>query len=75
MVIETKFDIGDILYTIHRNRVEEFKIEAIDISTVSNNNKLDVNLITYHDATKGSRRHNEIFKTKEELIKEITKEY
>ena len=81
MEIKTKYNINDKVYFIHGNKIIHNKITSIDISIYERNNKVIQNIRYTIDLgnlfgrricdTFTSRNEEELFLTKEELIKSI----
>lgn len=85
MKIETKYDIGDEVYYIEDGKIKKSQISGVDISAkeikdlfVPKKPKLfNLETITYYIISFGVTKvmlENEIFKTKEDLIKSLMEE-
>ena len=72
MDYKTKFEIGDIVFLIHDNKVAKGKITGIDVSAYNNKfehtiNTSELYIINYDE----KYPVNVLFKTKEELLKSL----
>ena len=74
----TKFKVGEILYTLINKRITEVKIEKIEVNvtiTNSNNllitNKYSLILNDYTHKYLGFANEEDLYKTKEELINNL----
>jgi len=72
--IETKFDVGDKLFFMRDNKVQNTKIKAIELSYKSKG-KIDEHTVEYR-MTEGSyvyesEMKEEWFKSREELLKSL----
>ena len=74
----TKFKVGEILYTLINKKITEVKIEKIEaIITIKDNGsqyvaiKYSLRLNDYTRAYLGYCNEEELYKTKDELIKNI----
>lgn len=64
MTIVTKYNIGDVVFTIFNNKIKTFKISAIFYSQGSADSFIEYDLYS----VTGRVQEKELFKTKEELI-------
>lgn len=82
MTVKTKFNVGDTLYTIHNNKVEKITVKEINIEI----NKKHINVLYKSveeflpfpsmsgfcgDQFTIDRPEEELFSTKEELLKSL----
>lgn len=74
----TKFKVGEIVYTLINKKIKEVKIEKIGINiTITNSNNLLI--ITKYSTTLNDYTHNylgfaneeDLYRTKEELINNL----
>lgn len=76
MEIKTKYNIGDEVYFIHNNKVNNSRIKSIEVTCISNYDALYPTepkvVITYHVMINNTRYcEYDLFKTKEELINSL----
>ena len=70
MTINTKYNIGDIIYFLYENKVINDEIDAIFYSLYKDNSGgLKYRLKNFYKGNHLEFKENEIFSTKEELIK------
>lgn len=73
MEIKTKYDIGDEVYTLHKNKVVKVKIKAVSCS-LSNTGRYTGYATDIVEGLFESNKvfiEEELFKTKEELLKSL----
>ena len=75
---DTKFKVGEILYTLINKKITEVRIEKIKVDIIiTNNDKLIINTyysITLNDYTIGYLGYcseNDLYETKEKLINNL----
>lgn len=72
MIIETKFNVGDVVWYIHRNLVlHQAKIQAIRICVSSLDNLVEIQYDFGLDSRSPWRNEDLFFATQEEAIEEI----
>ena len=73
MEAKTKFNISEYLYTIHENRIVEVKVEEIKIVITEHFDNIFYKVFSFEHDMKETFTVGEydLFKTKEELIKEL----
>lgn len=71
MVIETKYDIGDELFYMKDNKIHHSYVWEIGYKETMIGAGVRVKTIIYNMNTHGDYKEEQLFKTKEELIKSL----
>lgn len=73
MEIKTKYDIGDEVYTLHKNKVTKVKIKAVGCSLSDTERYIGyaTDIVGGLFESNKSFTEEELFKTKEELLKSL----
>ena len=69
MIAESKFDIGDTLYYMDNNEINEFVVDSIQIDMTSK----DKVIVHYYNDTYDHHLEDGMFATKDELLDELAK--
>lgn len=73
MEINTKYEIGELLYILHNNRIKKVSVEDITIFVKDKVVQYDVNYLDIGTVERFTINEDDIFKTKEELINNLLK--
>lgn len=75
MKIETKFNIGDIVYWLNKNnyKIEKFEITQINTCFYSNCTE-SIEYVGYTKNHSGTEYESNLYKTKEELISNLLRD-
>ena len=68
MIIDTKFDIGDKVYLIHKNEIKDFTVVSIRAIINQKDDISELGLLADGKVNKIYRKSTEAFATKDKLL-------